>query len=245
MSGSCSGIRGAVPDVVIEIVPLLPLGHREGQFPGHGSDPAAGQVTEAGLSKCHTCQDRDTHRVSSPRPGSCLKSHSPWDTSTKHFSETKPEVCNKPTLHTSVPVTPNLQRRAQSTNPWIPVRNPQAQASCHLCSLIQQFHMISLKACCPFLVLPPPCIFKFRKVKQEWFQERYNKFQEFQSGPCNFFLTDASQQARQFRQNSSTKKGKTENKGFDQSTSATLSRWIKKAGWKIFDTKKSICSSSR
>lgn len=63
-SGSCSGMGAAVPDVVIKVVPFLPLGHREGQFPGHGSDPTAGQVPQAGLSQCHTCQDRDTYTVS-------------------------------------------------------------------------------------------------------------------------------------------------------------------------------------
>lgn len=54
----------AVPDVVIEVVPLLPLGHREGQFPGHGSDAAAGQVSEPGLGERHTWQHRDTHKHS-------------------------------------------------------------------------------------------------------------------------------------------------------------------------------------
>lgn len=87
--GAAVGWGMAVPDVVIEVVPLLPLGHREGQFPGHGSDAAAGQVSEPGLGERHTWQHRDTHTVSSAGPGSCLKSHSLGDMGTDHFPPEK------------------------------------------------------------------------------------------------------------------------------------------------------------
>lgn len=49
----------AVPDVVIEVVPLPSLWHRESHFPRHGSDPAAGQVGLPGLGEGHTWQHRD------------------------------------------------------------------------------------------------------------------------------------------------------------------------------------------
>ena len=54
----------AVPDVVVEVVPLLSLRHRESHFPRHGSDPAAGRVGLPGLGEGHIWQHRDKDKES-------------------------------------------------------------------------------------------------------------------------------------------------------------------------------------
>lgn len=52
-------LGAAIPDVVIEVMPLLSLRDRESHFPRHGSDPAAGQVGLPGLGEGHTWQYKD------------------------------------------------------------------------------------------------------------------------------------------------------------------------------------------
>lgn len=58
MAGS-SAAGSSIPDVVVEVVPLLSLRHGEGHFPRHGSHPAAGQVGLSGLGEGHTWQHGD------------------------------------------------------------------------------------------------------------------------------------------------------------------------------------------
>ena len=64
----------AVPDVVVEVVPILALRHRESHFPRHGSDPAAGQVGLPGFGEGHSWKHRDKESESA-RPAELLKSH--------------------------------------------------------------------------------------------------------------------------------------------------------------------------
>lgn len=60
---AAAGSGAAVPDVIVEVVPLLSPGHGESHFPWHGSHPAAGQVGSPGLGEGHTWQRRDGDKV--------------------------------------------------------------------------------------------------------------------------------------------------------------------------------------
>lgn len=90
---------------------------------------------------------------------------------------TNPRVC-----HRCIPVTLNLHRRAQSKNPWVSVINPQAQDSCHFCSLIQQFHMISLKTHCPFSYFPHEFL-NLGKRNRKGFRKDTLSFRNFKAAP--------------------------------------------------------------